>query len=166
MGKKSVKENKNVYQIGRESQELTREKASELMEFVSEDRIEKIENERAGAPHPDEVLAMSKAYKMPQLCNYYCANECAIGKEYVPEIELKDLTRIILETIATLNNIDKEKNRLIEIGADGKISEDEYEDFRRIRSELDQISQAVQSMRLWVDKTILEGEIDPALLEE
>lgn len=38
MGKKSVKENKNEYQLAREAQGLTREAASELMEYVSDDR--------------------------------------------------------------------------------------------------------------------------------
>ena len=42
MGKKSTKENKNIYQTSREDAGLTREKASELMDFVSADRIEKI----------------------------------------------------------------------------------------------------------------------------
>ena len=33
MGKRSVRENKNIYQTSREEAGLTREKASELMEF-------------------------------------------------------------------------------------------------------------------------------------
>lgn len=164
MGKKSVKENKNIYQKSREDLELTREEASELMEFLSADRIEKIENERS-LPHPDEVLAMSRAYKTPYLCNYFCSHECPIGQEYVPEIEVKDLSRIILEMIATLNSIEKEKNRLIEIAADGEITEDEYEDFYRIRSELSRIALSVNAMQLWVDQTIADGHIDSKLLE-
>ena len=59
MGKKSVKQNKNIYQISREEAELTRDKASELMEFVSSDRIEKIESEKT-VPHPDEIMAMAE----------------------------------------------------------------------------------------------------------
>ena len=43
MGRKSIKENKNYYQEIRESLNLTRDKASELLEFISADRIEKIE---------------------------------------------------------------------------------------------------------------------------
>ena len=66
MGKKSVKENKNIYQLSREEQELTRDAASELMQFVSSDRIEKIESEKS-LPHPDEILAMAEAYKAPHL---------------------------------------------------------------------------------------------------
>ena len=42
MGRKSTKENKNIYQITREEVDLTREEASELKDFVSSDRIEKI----------------------------------------------------------------------------------------------------------------------------
>ena len=45
MGKKSVKENKNIYQICREQQELTREAAADLMQYISDDRIEKIESQ-------------------------------------------------------------------------------------------------------------------------
>ena len=73
MGKKSVKENKNAYQLARESCNYTRDQASELMDTVSSDRIEKIENERS-FPHPEEILEMSKCYKEPTLCNYYCTH--------------------------------------------------------------------------------------------
>ena len=108
MGKKSTKENKNIYQQSREEAGLTREKASELMDFVSADRIEKIESEKS-APHPEEVLVMADAYKKPVLCNYYCSKGCPIGKEYVPEIQVKDLAQFTLEMLASLNSVDKEK---------------------------------------------------------
>ena len=44
MGRKSTKENKNIYHISREEAGLSREAAAEKMEFISSDRIEKIEN--------------------------------------------------------------------------------------------------------------------------
>ena len=40
MGRRSVKENKSIYQVKREEMGLTREKASERMATLSEDRIE------------------------------------------------------------------------------------------------------------------------------
>ena len=64
MARKSTKENKTVYQITREALGLTREEASELLETMAPERIEKIENERT-MPHPDEVLLMSDKYKKP-----------------------------------------------------------------------------------------------------
>ena len=120
MARASTKENKNVYFRNREKLGLTREEASEVLGGLTADRIEKIENERS-LPHPDEVLLMAEGYKAPQLCNYYCANECPIGQQYVPEIQVKDLSRIILEMIAALNVARKQQERLIEITADGEI---------------------------------------------
>lgn len=120
MGKKSVKKNKNIYQICRERLELTREKASELLETISADRIEKIENGKS-LPRPDEVIRMSDCYKMPNLCNQFCAKDCPIGQKYVPEISMKELSQITLEILASLNAVEKKKDRLIEIVADGKI---------------------------------------------
>ena len=127
MGRKSTKENKNIYQTSREAAGLTRESAAELLEYISSDRIEKIESEKS-LPHPDEILAMADCYKNPSLCNYYCSHECPIGQEYVPEVKLKDLSQITLEMLASLNSLEREKTRLIEITVDGIISEDEKED--------------------------------------
>ena len=158
MGRKSTKENKNIYQISREAAKLTREAAAEKLAFISSDRIEKIENEKS-LPHPDEILAMADCYKNPTLCNYYCSHECPIGQEYVPEVKLKDLSQITLEMLASLNSLEKEKMRLVEITVDGVISEDEKEDFERIQTQLAQIAMAVDSLQLWVQKAVIDGKI-------
>lgn len=159
MGRKSTKENKNIYQISRENVNLTRDAASELMEFISSDRIEKIENEKS-YPHPDEILAMADCYKNPSLCNYYCSHECPIGQEYVPEVTAKDLSVITLEMLSTLNTLSKERDRMIDIAADGKVSEDEITDFLRIKEYLESMSITIESLKLWVENTIASGEID------
>ena len=159
MARKSTRENKNIYQRTREGLELTREQASELMVTMSPERIEKIENERS-MPHPDEVLLMSDQYKQPDLCNYYCANQCPIGAQYVPEIKIKDLSQIVLETIASLNAMQKKKDRFIEITVDGQITEDELADFVQIQEELEKISVAVETLQLWCERMLDTGAID------
>ena len=159
MARKSTKENKNIYQRTREDMGLTREQASELLDSMSPERIEKIENERS-MPHPDEVLLMSDKYKQPTLCNYYCANQCPIGQQYVPEVKVKDLSQIVLETIASLNTMQKEKDRLIEITVDGKITGDELADFVHIQEELEKISIAVETLQLWCERMLDTGMID------
>ena len=159
MGRKSTKENKNIYQTSREEAGFTRDAAAEALEFISSDRIEKIESEKS-LPHPDEILAMADCYKNPSLCNYYCSHECPIGQEYVPEVKLKDLSQITLEMLASLNSLEKEKARLIEITVDGIISDDEKKDFERIQEQLAQIAMAVDSLQLWVQKAIADGRID------
>ena len=164
MARVSTKENKNRYQTTRESLKLTREAASELLETISPERIEKIESERS-MPHPDEVLLMSDQYKQPSLCNYYCANQCPIGQQYVPEIKVKDLSQIVLETIASLNAMQTKKNRLIEITVDGQISGDELADFVYIQEELEKISVAVETLQLWCERMLDTGAIDRAQYE-
>ena len=108
MGKKSVRKNKNIYQIAREEAGLTREKASETIGIISESAIEKIEYGQM-LPAPDYVLAMAKAYNKPELCNNYCAKECPIGNVYVPEVKTTELSQIVLHLLASLNALEKEK---------------------------------------------------------
>ena len=164
MARRSTRENKNIYQTTRENLALTREEASELLITVSPERIEKIENERT-LPHPDEVLVMAEKYRQPSLCNYYCANQCPIGQQYVPEVKIKDLSQIVLEMLASLNSMQKKKDRLIEITVDGEISGDELADFIYIQEELERISIAVETLQLWSEQMLATGKIDPALYQ-
>ena len=108
MGRTSTKENKTNYQLAREELGLTREKASELLETIAPERIEKIESERS-LPRPDEVLTMAEKYKTPSLCNYFCARQCPIGQQYVPEIRNGELSDIVLKMLAALNAMDRKK---------------------------------------------------------
>ena len=165
MGRKSTKENKNIYQTSREDMNYSREAAAEKLGFISSDRIEKIENERT-LPHPEEVLAMADGYKNPSLCNYFCSHECPIGREYVPEVKAKELSQITLEMLATLNKLTKEKERLIEITVDGELSEDEISDFLKIKEELEKMALAIDSLNLWINQAIVSGKIDREMLED
>ena len=138
MPRASIKKDKTIYQQKREELGLTREKASELLDGIPPERIERIESGKFTA-HPDEIMVMAKKYHAPHLCNYYCAHECEIGKQYVPEIKKKDLSQIVLEMLASLNSVQKKQERLIEITADGMIEKDEIGDFIRIQEELEKI---------------------------
>lgn len=165
MGKQSTRENKTIYQLCREAQGLTREKASELMPGLSASRIEKFEYELQ-EPTPYDIIQMADCYKRPDLCNYYCSHKCTIGERYVPEVEVSELSNIILETIASLNEINPLTGRLIQIARDGKIRDDEIKDFAFISQKLDEVSLAVDSLNLWVDKTAGEKGINIELLNE
>ena len=158
MSKASDKERKSIYQSFREELGLSRDKASELLESISPERIERIENGKFPA-HPDEVVVMADKYKAPELCNYYCANECEIGKQYVPEVHVKDLSRIVLEMLSSLNSVRKKQERLIDITVDGTIDENEIGDFIDIQGELERISVTVETLQLWVERMLATGGI-------
>lgn len=165
MARASTKQNKTIYQRRREELGLSREKASELLAGIPPERIERIESGKFTA-HPDEVIEMAEKYQYPHLANYYCANECAIGRQYVPEIKIKDLSQIVLEMLASLNSVKKEQERLIEITADGVIEEDEIDDFIRIQEELEKISITVETLQLWSEQKMASGDIDMAAYQK
>ena len=158
MGRKSTRENKSIYQITRESLGLTREKAGELIPGFSPERIEKIENERVQI-RPDDVKLMAEYYMAPGLCNYYCSEECPIGKGRTPRVENRELVQIAVETINGINRLNRVKDRLLEIAEDGTISPDEYEDFAEIRETLEKLQVSVSTLQLWLEQKMAEGEI-------
>lgn len=161
MVKQDVKKSKkkNVYLQRRTELNLSREKASELLESIPPERIERIENEKVNI-HPDEVLIMTEKYKMPSLCNNYCANDCPIGQQYVPEIKINNLSQIVIEMVVGLNKVQANRDRLMEITVDGKITDDELEEFVSIQKELKKISIAIDTLKLWTEEMVMSGKIN------
>ena len=75
-------------------------------------------------------------------------------------VKIKALSQIVLEMLASLNAMNKQKERLIEITADGQISGDEIEDFIFIQQELERISITVETLQLWSEQMLANGVID------
>lgn len=152
-----------IYKRIRKDHELTREdvcnEASVLGKPMPPERLERIENGKFPIT-PDEVILLSEIYGEPTLCNRYCSKECPIGEIYVPEIKVKDLAQIVLEMLSSLNSMQKKKDRLIEITADGKIEDDEIKDFVYIQKELEHISITVETLQLWVEQMLADNKID------
>ncbi len=164
MGRKSTKENKTIYQLTREGLGLTREQAGELIPGFSQERIEKIENERVQI-RPEDVRLMAAYYRAPGLCNYYCSRECPIGQKRIPQVESKDLVQIAVETINGLNRLVQKKDRLLEIAEDSTVSDDEYEDFQSIRETMEKLRVSLATLQLWIEQRIANGELDEGTFE-
>lgn len=158
MGRKSTKENKSIWQVTREDLGLTREKAADLIPGFSPERIEKIENGRTQI-QPEDVMLLAEYYRMPALRNYYCANECPIGRLRELPTESKELAQIAVETLNAVNKLNKNRDRLLEIVEDGQVMEEEYADFSEIKATLDRIALSVSSLQLWVDEQIAAGNL-------
>lgn len=149
------KDNNKYYQLRKECG-LSREAAvRDLFDYkISTDRLFRIEDGKT--PTPEEICIMAAAYNSPELKNYYCKNECKIGItngiSEIGDVHKEHLPKLVLELLSSLNSIEKDK--LIDISADGEIDIDELTDFAEIRKQLDKISQTVESLRLWADKNI------------
>ena len=67
-------------------------------------------------------------------------------RDSIPEIATSELEHIILETVDSLNEMAPQVNRLIQIGRDGRVTDDEIEDFAFICCKLEEITLAVDSL--------------------
>lgn len=167
MAKKSTKADKSIYQLKREELNLTRFQVEDRMisidaPAITADRLEKLENGRTKITAYD-ALKLAEAYNCPELCNYFCKNDCDIGHNYDLVLEVNELPRITLELIAKLNAANPLINRLIDIAYNGEISDDEIPDFAKIKVILDQVSLATNALDLWVEKSINDNELNSYL---
>lgn len=89
-----------------------------------------------------------------------------MGKKYVPAIELRNLPQIALETLSSINSINYEKNCLIDISSDGKITNSELEDFARIQHQLEKLSLTIETLQFWFEKHIKEQNLDTKKLAD
>ncbi len=158
MGKKATKAADNMYYLARceaantNEEFSSRESAAELI-GIDRTRLARIELDTIN-PYPEEVLAMSKAYNTPELCNSYCARECPIGKTSVKEVTIDDFDRLALKVLGSLKDIDDLRMSLIAISEDGIISESEQDAFQDILDSLEKISTNAKALQLWAIKNI------------
>ena len=162
-----AKEKKNLteYQRIREEHGLTREAACCLLKTISIDRLQRIEY-RKTVPTPDEIIDMATKYKSPALYNYYCSNECPIGKRCIPEIPTKDIAQIALELLAALKRASDKKDDFVEIISDGSIEFSEIKKFVEIQNELEQIAGTVSALQLWCQEMLASGHIDQTVYQD
>lgn len=117
-------------------------------------RLLKIENGQK-CPNPEDIVAMAEAYDAPELCNYYCTNECPIDCDSQPFI-YDDLDKISVRLMSALHFLQNANDRIYSILEDGKVSENEREDFENILDTLSKISYSAGSLQLWAKKNGFE----------
>ncbi len=109
-------------------------------------------------PYQEEVKLIAQAYDKPELCHQYCATICPLGSITTKKIKVRNLDRLILNTLGALNDVADLKDSLIDISEDGLIDESEREEFRRILNVLSEISETAQSLELWARKNLSKWE--------
>lgn len=104
-------------------------------------------------PYQDEVLLMADCYRAPELKGNYCRDMCPLGKG-MPKIEDADLDRISLRALASFRKINEAKELLLDITADGIITDDEKTDLEKIISTLDEVNEITQNLKNWIEKNL------------
>ena len=153
------------YNVRKKDLGLSREAACEKFGYrISKDRLEFIENK--DCPTPDEVIIMSEVYNRPTLCHYYCTHNCSIGKRRFVEHNVEDLSQIALRLLDSLNDLEREKERMIDISADDKIKDDEISDLVKIEVVIEKLDSNLELLKVWLDSKLAVGDINRERYEE
>lgn len=136
---------RNIYQIPREATGLTQEKASELLDIS----VESIRAYESGKRIPPDrvVIKMIEIYNASYLAYQHIKTKTEVGQLYLPELQIKSLPIAILALQKEIKDFEKIQDKLIEIGSDGVVDEDEIKDYKIILNKLNDIVEAIISLR-------------------
>ena len=111
----------------------------------------------------DKVVLMAELYNAPELKAWYCTTECPIGRSFpMPSANISTVERTTMRLLKQLrqDEVQDIKDTLIEITADGVISEDEKVDLAEILEYLDELIKAAGELRLIGSKVLNGGRYD------
>lgn len=145
------KECRNIYQIARESAGLTQEKASELMDICVES-LRAYEGSRR-IPPDHIVIKMIEIYNTQYLAYQHLKTSAEVGQKYLPDIIIEDLPASILRLHTEIKDYIDREDLLMEIGSDGKVSDNEACDFQKICKELNDVLEAIISFKFSKQKS-------------
>ena len=72
------------------------------------------------APTPEEVKRIADAFFAPEICCYYCSQECSVGSETYHSLEPNDIKGIALVLMTSLHYLEECQNKLQAIFEDRK----------------------------------------------
>ena len=161
MGLGGTKDNMNVYFRARkkaaESNERlsSRERAAELL-GISPSTLADYELGITKFVPVDKVVLMADLYNCPELRTGYCKYECPIGKHIPLATSVRGIEGIALRLIREFDS-DKIKDmqkKLVDIAADGVISDSEKPTLEEIISRLDELTIAISELKLAGEKAL------------
>ena len=97
----------------------------------------------------DKAVLMADLYNAPHLLNYYCLNECPIGCRLSLSAEVLSIERVTVKLLRELkvDKLGEIKDALLDIAADGKITDDEKPALQDVLEYLDSVAKTVSELK-------------------
>lgn len=161
MGNGCMKDNENVYFRARKQAALynerlySREGAAELL-GVSVSTLADYELGNTKVVPVDKVVLMADLYGCPELKTGYCKYECPIGKSLSLATKVGGVESIALRFLKEFDSAEMQVmlKQLVDIAADGIISEDEKPELEEIIKKLDKMAVVISEMKLLGEKAL------------
>lgn len=106
----------------------------------------------------DKAVLMADLYKAPYLLNHYCLHECPIGCRHSLSDEVLGIDRVTVKLLKALkvDKLGEVKDTLLDIAADGKITDDEKPALKEVLDYLDGLAKTVSELKT-IGEMVLEG---------
>lgn len=161
MGSGCMKDNENVYFRARKEAAIyndklySREGAAELL-GVSVSTLADYELGITKVVPVDKVVLMAELYNCPELKTGYCKHECPIGKMMPLATKVNGIEGIALRLLREFDSekIQDIRKDVIDIAADGIISDDEKPKLEEVLKRLDDLSVVISEIRLAGEKAL------------
>lgn len=110
----------------------------------------------------DKAVLMADLYNAPHLLNYYCLNECPIGCRHSISDEVVDIDRVTVKLLKRLKveDLEKIKDRLLDISEDGVIEEEEKPDLVSVLKYLEDLAKVISELKTIGQMAMNGGEKD------
>ncbi len=108
----------------------------------------------------DKAVLMADRYNAPHLLNYYCIHECPIGCRQSLSDQVLNIDRVTVKLLKNLrvDELNEIKDSLIDIAADGKITEEEKPEMQEILEYLDELSRTISELKTIGNMALNRGE--------
>ena len=159
MGRGPTNENTNMYFQARKKAAIynerlwSREGAAEML-GISVSTLADYELGNTKVVPVDKVVLMADLYKRPELITGYCMRECPVHGFLPLATEEKSLEGTTLRLLQNFNDtsLRNMRDNLIEITADGEITEDEVPTLKQIIEQLENMAEVISEMKITGEK--------------
>lgn len=118
---------------------------------MSEDAVKNTELGIEKCMPVDKAVMFAKLYNAPQLLNHYCLHECPIGKGKARTIsdEVVPIDRVTVKLLKLLkvNRLKEVQDKLLDIAAEGNVTEEDRPELESIMEYLDTVVKTVSELR-------------------
>ena len=110
----------------------------------------------------DKAVLMADLYNAPHLLNYYCLHECPIGCRHSISDEVVDIDRVTVKLLKRLkvDDLEKVKDRLLDISEDGVIEDAEKPDLMSVLTYLEELAKVISELKTIGEMAMNGGEKD------
>lgn len=126
---------------------LSREEAAHRL-YIGTRTLADYECHKTIAP-PDVVMRMAEVYTEPALPADYCAKVCPIGQVLAHSLDRPAFAVTVLRVLKELADVERVREQLIGIAADGELKAQELDDFEAVLREAVELEKRIGELKFF-----------------